>query len=607
MTIFGKPSMKTTSKIFERSIAVLPFVNMSASVENEYFSDGITEEIINALAKIDGLMVTSRTSAFHFKGKNIPITEIGKELKVSTLLEGSVRLSGNAMRITAQLIDASDDFHFWSETWDRQLDNIFEVQDEISQLIADHLREHFGHFEIQEHLVDKKTESLDAYTLFLKGRFHMNKWNPESVKQSIEFYEKALSIDSQHTEAMVGMADAYSFLATTSVISFEEGWGKCAQLTHQALSIDSELPAAYYQLANLAFFTECDYRKAFDMASKAISLNPNHVESQQFLSFLYVLAGKKESAQKHLNLALEIDPLSQETQFFKAYFDYMFEDYSRSLEQLDKCLELNPLNIPCNYVKTLCLIKMERYDEVVNYFDSLPSQVIVLGEKTGSLSIAHTLKGDKAEAENYTQQLIEQASGMDGFTADSYLFLLYGASGQNDKLFDWVEKAIKSHSPLLLLRYSDPVVNPIKSDHRYMQFHTQLFPDDVFELIPKDKVKKPLLDKASVANYKLKLQQLLETEKPYLNPELSLRKMAELLGLHANQLSWLLNDGFGKNFNEFINHYRIETFKELSKLPENANHTIMSIAYDCGFNSKTVFNTYFKKETGLTPKAYLKG
>lgn len=599
--------MKTTSKIFERSIAVLPFVNMSASVENEYFSDGITEEIINALAKIDGLMVTSRTSAFYFKGKNIPITEIGKELKVSTLLEGSVRLSGNAMRITAQLIDASDDFHFWSETWDRQLDNIFEVQDEISQLIADHLREHFGHFEIQEHLVDKKTESLDAYTLFLKGRFHMNKWNPESVKQSIEFYEKALSIDSQHTEAMIGMADAYSFLATTSVISFEEGWGKCAQLTHQALSIDSKLPAAYYQLANLAFFTECDYRKAFDMASKAISLNPNHVESQQFLSFLYVLAGKKESAQKHLNLALEIDPLSQETQFFKAYFDYMFEDYSRSLEQLDKCLELNPLNIPCNYVKTLCLIKMERYDEVVNYFDSLPSQVIVLGEKTGSLSIAHTLKGDKAEAENYTQQLIEQASGMDGFTADSYLFLLYGASGQNDKLFDWVEKAIKSHSPLLLLRYSDPVVNPIKSDHRYMQFHTQLFPDDVFELIPKDKVKKPLLDKASVANYKLKLQQLLETEKPYLNPELSLRKMAELLGLHANQLSWLLNDGFGKNFNEFINHYRIETFKELSKLPENANHTIMSIAYDCGFNSKTVFNTYFKKETGLTPKAYLKG
>jgi len=128
---------------------------MSVSEENEYFSDGITDEIINALAKIGGLKVTSRTSAFHFKGKNIPIREIGKELGVSTLLEGSVRLSGNTIRITAQLIDAADDFHFWSETWDRKLEHVFEVQDEISLLIAERLREHFGHFEIKEHLVEK--------------------------------------------------------------------------------------------------------------------------------------------------------------------------------------------------------------------------------------------------------------------------------------------------------------------------------------------------------------------------------------------------------------------------------------------------------------------
>ena len=344
---------------------------MSSNPENEFFSDGITEEVINALAKIDSLKVTSRTSAFYFKGKNIPITKIGEALGVSTLLEGSVRLSGNAIRITAQLIDAAEDFHFWSETWDRKLDNIFEVQDEISQLIADHLREHFGHFEIQEHLVDQKTHSLDAYTLFLKGRFHMNKWNPASVKQSIALYQEALSLDSQHTKAMVGMADAYSFLATTGVISYEEGWGKCAQLTHQALSIDSELPGAYYQLANLAFFTACNFREAFAMATKATALNPSHVESQQFLSFLFVLCGKKDFAQKHLTVALEIDPLSQETQFYSAYFDYMFEDYPSALEQLNSCLDVNPLNIPAHYVKTLCLLRMERYDEVINYFDAL--------------------------------------------------------------------------------------------------------------------------------------------------------------------------------------------------------------------------------------------
>jgi TolB-like protein/AraC-like DNA-binding protein/Tfp pilus assembly protein PilF len=587
------------------SIAVLPFVNMSSNVENEYFSDGITEEIINALAKIEGLKVTSRTSAFYFKGKNIPIGNIGEELKVSTLLEGSVRLSGNSMRITAQLIDAAEDYHFWSETWDRSLDNIFEVQDEISQLIADRLREHFGHFEIQEQLVDHKTESLDAYTLFLKGRFHMNQWNPDSVKRSIELYEEALSLDAKHTHAMLGLADAYSFLATTGVISHEEGWGKCAQLTQQALSMDSELPGAYYLLANMAFFTACDFREAFNMASKAITLNPSHVESQQFLSFLYVLCGKKEAAKKHLDIALGIDPLSQETQFYSAYFDYMFENYPSSIKQLNVCLEVNQLNIPCHYVKTLCLLKMERYDEVIDYFETLPSQVIVPGEMTGSLTLAHSLKGDKAEAANYTKQLMEQAQDTNGFTADSYLFMLYGATKQNDQLFDWVEKAIEKSSPLLLLRYSDPVVNPVKDDPRYAQFHHRLFPEDVFKSNAKDKAKKALLNAEAAADYKAKLLQLIETEKTHQNPELTLRSLADQLGIHPNQLSWLLNDCFGKNFNEFINHYRVEAFKKLAVDPENAKLTIMAIANDCGFNSKTVFNTYFKKETGMTPKEFL--
>lgn len=580
---------------------------MSSDAENEYFSDGITEEIINALAKIDGLKVTSRTSAFHFKGKNIPMPEIGEKLGVSTLLEGSVRLAGNSMRITAQLIDAAEDFHFWSETWDRKLDNIFAVQDEVSLLIAEKLREHFGHFEIQEHLVEKKTESVDAYTLFLKGRHQFNKWNPEDVKKAMAFYQQALAIDPNHAEAMVGLADAYSFLATIAVIPFEEGWGKCAELTHQALAVNNELPAAYYQLANLAFFTACDYRQSFEHASKALDLNPSHVESQQFMAFLYILAGKKEEARKHLKIALRIDPLSQETQFYSGYIDYMLEDYSGSIKQLNACLEVNPMNIPVHSVKTLCLLKLGQYDEAINYFDSLPSEIIIPDEKAGVQALGYALKGDEHKAPEYFDSLIKQATTPGGFTANSYLFLLAGATGQNDKAFDWVTGAAESGSTLLLLRYADPLVNPIKDDPRYEQFHKQLFPEDVFKSKPKTKQKKALLDDDAAADYKAKLQQLIETEKPYLNPDVSLRSLANELDIHPNQLSWLLNDGFGKNFNEFINHYRVEEFKQLAKLPENANLTIMAIAYDCGFNSKTVFNSYFKKETGLTPKQFLKG
>ncbi|MGB6037526.1 MAG: helix-turn-helix domain-containing protein [Cryomorphaceae bacterium] len=589
-----------------KSIAVLPFVNMSSDAENEYFSDGITEEIINALAQIDALKVTSRTSSFFFKGKNIPITQIGKELDVATLLEGSVRLSGNAMRITAQLIDASNDFHFWSETWDRQLDNIFEVQDEISLLIADKLREHFGHFEIQEHLVERKTESVDAYTLFLKGLHHLNKWNPEDVKQSMALFEKALSIDPNHAESMVGLADAYSFLAMISVISFEEGWGKCAELTHKALSINNALPSAYYQLANLALFTACDYAEAIALTKKAIALNANHILSRQFMAFLYIVSGRKVEARKQLDLAMSIDPLSQETLFYSGYIDYMCEDYSASLKQLDACLEVNPMNIPVLSVKVLCFLMTNRCDEALGFFDNLPAEVIVKDDEIGVKTIAHTLKGNKAEAAEYLEKLEERASAEDGFAADAFLFLFLGATRQNDKAFEWVAKAHKSRSPILLLRYSEPLVNPIKSDVRYAEYREKLYPEHLFQLEQNTKVKKPLLDEAAAAEGKDRITTHIETHKPYLDPEVSLRSLSNELEIQPNQLSWLLNDGFGKNFNEFINHYRVEEFKALAKLPESAHLTIMSMAYDCGFNSKTVFNTYFKKETGLTPKQFLK-
>ncbi|MEM9921921.1 MAG: tetratricopeptide repeat protein [Bacteroidota bacterium] len=600
-------TLNSTSHISDKNtIAVLPFVNISASQENEYFSDGMTEEIINALAKINGLKVTSRTSAFHFKGKNIPVSEIGQALGVSTILEGSVRLSGNLMRITAQLIDAAGDFHFWSETWDRTLDNIFEVQDEISLLIADKLREHLGHFEIQEHLVDQQNLSVEAHKLFFKGRQIFNKWNPEDVFQSVAFYKQALELEPNYAEAMVALADAYSFLGTISAIPFEEGWGKSAELTHKALAINDQLPAAYYQLANLAFFTKFDYRAAFQHTKQAIHLNPNHAESQQLMALLYILADKEAAARKHLKTALSIDPLSQETQFYSSYIEYRSENYTEALRQLNTCLDVNPNNIPVHAVKTLCLLKLGRYDDAISYYDALPSEIVVVGEKIGTQALGYALKKEALNAQTLATTLAEMAQGEDGFTADSYLFLLSAATAQIEEAFAWVENAIKVGSPLLLLRYGDPLVGPIKKDPRYVKFYQQLYPQNLFKEKREAGERKALLDEASTLNYKTRLLQLMENEQPYLNPELSLRSLAAQLDLHPNQLSWLLNAGFGKNFNEFINHHRLEAFKRMAKEPKNSHLTIMAIAYDCGFNSKTVFNTYFKKAMGTTPKQFLK-
>jgi TolB-like protein/AraC-like DNA-binding protein/Tfp pilus assembly protein PilF len=576
---------------------------MSSNHENEYFCDGITEEIINALAKIGSLKVTSRTSSFHFKDKELPITEIADTLGVTTILEGSARLSGDIIRITAQLIQAEDDFHFWSETWDRKLENIFEIQDEVSLLIADKIRENFGHFEMSDHLVSKRTDNINAYEYSLMARFHKNKWNPDDIKIAEEYYEKALDLDSNHVDSLIGLADVYSFMAMTGFMSFMEAWTKSNELVKQTLKLDPKNPEAYYQKANSAFFTESNFSEALAHAKKSIQLKPNYVESQQFLSFLYVLAGDTEKAKEHLNIALGIDPLSQETLFFSAYFDYMTENYSKALPQLNSCLEVNPKNIPAHSIKCQCLLKLERYDEVITYFDDFQFEVVE-AEKIGDIALGYVGLKDPENISKYMEMLEEMAKSPDGFTADSFLFMMHACMGDVDKAFDWVEKGIETKSTLLMLRYADPMVNSLRPDKRYKKYHDIIFSEK--SVTPVKKAKKALLDESATQAYKNKLLAHLNDTNPYLDPSLSLRLLADQIGIHPNQLSWLLNEHIGKSFNEFINAYRIQKFKELAKDPSNSNLTLIGMAYDSGFNSKTVFNTYFKKDTGLTPKQFLK-
>jgi TolB-like protein/AraC-like DNA-binding protein/cytochrome c-type biogenesis protein CcmH/NrfG len=584
------------------SIAVLPFKNMSSDQENEYFCDGITEEIINALAKIQTLKVTSRTSSFHFKNKEIPISQIADKLGVATILEGSVRLSGDTIRITAQLIQAEEDFHFWSETWDRKRDKIFEIQDEVSLAIAEKIRENFGHFEIVDHLVKKQTDNMNAYEYSLLAQFHKNKWNPDDCKVAEELFQKSLELDPKHVASIVGLGDVYSFLGMVGVLSFHEAWTKCNDLIDKALEIDPENPEAYYQKGHSAFFTECDYSKALRFASKAVKLKPNYVEAQQLLSFLHVLAGNSNQAKEHLEIALGIDPLSQETLFFKAYFDYMTNNYASAYDQLMSCLEVNPKNIPAHAVVTLCLLKLRRYDEVVNYFEDLEVEVAE-GEKYGSIALAYAFKKDRENTEKYTHILREMANSTDGFTADSYLFMLYAVTGEKEKAFGWIEDGIKNKSTLLLLRFPDPIVEDLRLDERYAKFQSLLFHSALFEA--SKSVKKALLTKSLAKEYRLKLLSYLEENEPFLDANLTLKSLASQIEIHPNKLSWLINDMREQNFNQFINKYRIEHFKKLAIDPINSQFSILGLAYDSGFNSKTVFNTSFKKSVGMSPKAWI--
>ena len=596
-------ALKGKQRLMSKTIAVLPFVNMSTSTDNEYFSDGITEEIINALSRITSLRVTSRTSSFFFKNKNVPVKQIGRELNVSTILEGSVRLAGDTVRITAQLIQVEQDFHFWSQSWDRKLQNIFEIQDEISLLIADKLREHFGHFEIGDHLVEKQTNNITAYDHYLKGKFHSYKWNPEDKQIAISCYEKALELDTNHTESYLGLADCYGFMATTGFMPYEEAWSKSAALTAKALSLNGQSPGVHYQLAQLAFFTGCDYKKSFAETLTAIELKPNYVDAQQFMSFLYVIAGEQEKAREHLQIALAIDPKSQETEFYTAYFHYMLEDYGAALAQLEKCLAHNPKNTPAHSVKCYCLLKLDRPEEVLQYIETVPPGMVSELDKLGFTAMAYAIKNNRKDTEKYTTKLLELSSGPEGFRAHSFLFLVYAIMGEKEKAFEWVRQSLESKSSLVLFNFADPLVNAIKDDPRYVAFHTAMYKGG---LLMEQKSRKELLDREAAMAYSKRLLKHINEEKPYLDPELSLRSLARQIDMHPNQLSWLLNESMGKNFNEFINYYRVAAFKTLIRDPKNSQLTLIGLAYDSGFNSKTVFNSSFKKETGLTPKEFLK-
>ncbi|OJJ15265.1 adenylate cyclase [marine bacterium AO1-C] len=597
-------SAATSTGHLPHSIVVLPFANMSADQENEYFCDGITEEIINALTRIPGLKVTSRTSSFYFKNRSLPVSEIAQQLKVSLVLEGSIRRAGEMMRITAQLIEANEDFHFWSETWDRKVENIFALQDEISLLIADKAREFLGHFEIQDQLVVPQTESYQAYEWFLKGRFHFRKWNPEDAKISVTCFEKALAVDPQHAESMLGLADALGFLATTGAADHQTSWTRAGQMIHAAMAINDQLPEAHYQLSNLLFFTKGDYNEALQAALQAHRLKPNYAEANQHLCFLYLIAGEIEKARPHLAQTATIDPLSQETQFFQALFAYMQHDFAQSLAILDKSLVHNPLNVPAHTLKCYCLLHLGRLEETVGYFDALPAGIVVEGDQKGIEALYYVFKKDYARARECLAALEQRAKAPDGFRENSFLLFLYALLQEPDQAFAWVAQEQALRSPFLLIHYCDVLVDPLKTDPRYETYRTQLYAVNT-TTAPNRAGKKALLTETEANAYTQKLQAYLQSEKPYLDSQLSLKLLAQALELHPNQLSWLINEKMGGNFNQFINDYRIEQFKQLAQNPANAHLSILGLAYESGFNSKTVFNTYFKKAIGMTPKQWI--
>ncbi len=583
-----------------KSIAVLPFTNLSKAGENEFFCDGITEEIINALAKIDGLKVISRTSSFYFKNHKASLEEIANKLGVAILLEGSAQIHEGKLRVRAKLIDVDEDTHFWSETWDRKLENLFETQDEISLLIADKIREQHGHLNISNHLVNSPTKSLSSYEHLLKGRHHFYKWNPEDTTIAIEHFEKSVELDKGLIEGYLGVADSYSFMAVAGFAPRDEAWQKSITALALAKKLDPDHAGLNYMLGMQAFFTEADFAAAMQYGIKSLAAKPTYSEAHQFVSFLHTLVGDFKKAQEHILFAKSSDPLNPETRFYEANYYYRARDFDKSSEILQELLEDNDKNLPAILVSVYILIREGQLNAARQRLDEVPELAFTPDERLGLLALIDARDG---KITTHLEKLEMHAQESHAHHAHAYLFLTYANLAHYEEAFAILEKLFENASTILLLAFSDPLGDAIHSHPRYQEYHDRIYP----KIIEKPKVKKTNNPDPRLTNEQVKkIQTYVETERPYLNPSLTLRSLAEQVDIHPNQLSWLLNESLGNNFNEFINKKRIEHFKQLVLDPYNSHISLIGLAYESGFNSKTVFNTAFKKAVGMTPKAFQK-
>ncbi|MDW3196812.1 MAG: helix-turn-helix domain-containing protein [Cytophagales bacterium] len=590
--------------IDQKSIAVLPFDNLSSDAENEYFADGMTEEIINALSQIEGLKVTARTSTFVFKNLKQDIRHIGNELGVSTVLEGSIRKSSNRVRITAQLIRTDNGFHLWSENFDRELTDVFALQDEISLLIADKIRENFGHLEINEDLFHHAAEDTQALIYCQKARYHYNQWNPENINLSIQYYEKARALDDQLIDAYIGLADSYSFLAVAGFAPREEAWGKSIEAIEKAKTINAQNASLNYMLANQALYTEANFLKAISHCQQSLVVNPTLPEARRLMAFLNILRGDLEIAAEHLRYVVSIDPINDETAFFEAYLLYRAGKFEESEKKLRGLLDKNPSNLPAITTLAYNLIMTGQYSSIKQLLNEAPEGLIIPDEKLGLSCLAEVKERGQDITPDLLIQLKQNASENTSFQAHAYLFLVYVNLEELDSAMEVLQKLFDIKSSILLLSYGDPLAAKIFSHPSYEEIHKKIYNEEPIN-IPRKQGKSVSLEKEAIASALERLEDIISAKQPYLDPKLSLRALAETIELHPNQLSWLLNDKIGKNFNDFINGYRLAAFQERAKDPSLGHLTLLGLALESGFSSKSVFNEFFKKHTGKTPKAWV--
>jgi len=456
----GRPSTPPPPR---KSIAVLPFTNMSADPENEYFSDGMTEEIINVLAKVPGMQVASRTSSFAFKGKEMDVRHVGEKLAVGSVLEGSVRKVGNRIRITAELIDVATGYHLWSEKYDRQLEDVFAVQDEISRAIVDALKIQLAE-DTAARLVVPATQDIEAYTLYLKGRFFVNTLAEPEIRRALDFFQRALKVDPRYAQAHSGIADCWCNLADNWVEP-GEAYPRAKAAAEKALALDPNLAEALTSIGKVRGWYEWDFAGAEEVLRRAVQINPNYAEAHFVFGSVLPAVGKLGEAIDEMRRALVLDPLSAHFSRWLGRFHLYARDYDAAIAQGRRTIEMAPEYTLSYLDMGTAHLALGDAGEALKCFQHAQSLKAAIRSYDALIVRALAAVDQREEAEAIMQRLEDESKQQ--YIRQEALAMGYAALGDVDRALQCLDRALMERSAGLTYVHIDPGFDALRGDPRF--------------------------------------------------------------------------------------------------------------------------------------------
>ena len=466
-------STPTKSPIRNKSLVVLPIENLSGDKDQEYFADGMTDDLIANLAKIHSLRVISRSTAMAYKGAHKPLSQIASELNVDAVFEGTVLRVGNRVRITAELVQVSTDRHLWAETYESQIGDILTLQNRVSSAIVNEIRINLTP-EDQERLARNPAVAPEGYENYLKGRYYWNKRSDENLNRAIGYFERATQQDPGYALAYAGLADCYAIISAEifGTMPATEAAPKAKAAALKALAIDPTLSEAETSLATVKFNYDWDWNGAATGFVQSIQHNPSYATAYQRYSLYLMAMGRTDDSVEQINKARELDPLSISINFSLGWRFYMARQYDRAIQQLRNTLEMDP-----SYELPHLVLGLS-YAQKGDFGLAVPElrRAVELSHGTplmrSALANAYARSGNSAEAERILSDLISDSKRQ--YVSPYYFALVYVGLGQPNKALDWLEKAFADRSNGLVFLKVDPALDDLRSNPRFVALQQKL-------------------------------------------------------------------------------------------------------------------------------------